>query len=64
MARFMLITSLGCGDSKAAPPPNVYTALEPVLKAKEKVCAWRRKGGEGGGEGERENLGPVFKATV
>lgn len=35
--RVVLVTSIGCGTSKAATPPNVYETLEPVLKAKDKA---------------------------
>jgi len=35
--RVLLVTSIGCGSSKAATPPGVYETLEPVLKAKDKA---------------------------
>ena len=35
--RFVLVTSIGTGDSKQATPPNVYEALEPVLVEKAKA---------------------------
>ena len=35
--KFILITSIGTGDSKDATPPNVYEALKPVLIEKEKA---------------------------
>lgn len=35
--RVVLVTSIGCGTSKVATPPNVYETLEPVLKAKDKA---------------------------
>ena len=35
--KFVLVTSIGVGDSKEAPPANVYEVLEPVLKEKEKA---------------------------
>ena len=35
--KFILVTSIGTGDSKAATPPNVYDVLKPVLLEKEKV---------------------------
>ena len=35
--KFVLVTSIGTGDSKSAPPQNVYDALEPVLIEKEKA---------------------------
>jgi nucleoside-diphosphate-sugar epimerase len=37
--RFVLITSIGTGDSKDAPPPQVYDVLKPVLEQKEKAEA-------------------------
>lgn len=33
--KFVLVTSIGAGDSKAATPPNVYDVLQPVLVEKE-----------------------------
>ena len=36
--KFILITSIGTGDSKDATPPNVYETLKPVLLEKAKVC--------------------------
>eukprot|EP00898_Chlorokybus_atmophyticus_P001889 jgi/Chlat1/2700/Chrsp180S02873 len=35
--RFVLVTSIGTGDSKDATPPNVYQTLEPVLVEKTKA---------------------------
>ena len=35
--KFVLVTSVGCGDSKAAPGPEVYKVLEPVLLEKNKA---------------------------
>ena len=35
--KFILVTSVGTGDSKDATPPNVYEALKPVLIEKEKA---------------------------
>lgn len=35
--KFVLVTSIGTGDSSGAPPPQVYEVLEPVLKEKEKA---------------------------
>ncbi|KAG7668839.1 hypothetical protein Ndes2526B_g00546 [Nannochloris sp. 'desiccata'] len=35
--KFILITSIGTGDSKNATPPNVYEVLKPVLIEKEKA---------------------------
>jgi nucleoside-diphosphate-sugar epimerase len=35
--RIVLVTSIGCGSSKEATPPNVYETLAPVLKAKDKA---------------------------
>lgn len=35
--RIVLVTSIGCGSSKDATPPNVYETLAPVLKAKDKA---------------------------
>ena len=37
MPKFVLVTSIGVGDSKNAPPPQVYSALEPVLVEKVKA---------------------------
>ena len=37
MPKFVLVTSIGTGDSKNAPPPQVYAALEPVLLEKVKA---------------------------
>jgi nucleoside-diphosphate-sugar epimerase len=45
--KFVLVTSIGAGDSKGATPPNVYDVLKPVLLEKEKAEARlrvRRKG--------------------
>jgi hypothetical protein len=33
----VLVTSIGTGDSKDAPPPDVYEVLKPVLLEKEKA---------------------------
>ena len=44
--KFILVTSIGTGDSKDAPPKQVYDVLKPVLVQKEKaeqrlkVCLW------------------------
>ena len=35
--KFVLVTSIGVGDSRNAPPPNVYEALKPVLIEKDKA---------------------------
>lgn len=35
--KFVLVTSIGTGDSKEATPPNVYETLKPVLVEKEKA---------------------------
>ena len=35
--KFVLVTSIGTGDSKDAPPKNVYDVLEPVLIEKAKA---------------------------
>lgn len=35
--KFVLVTSIGTGDSKDATPPNVYETLKPVLVEKEKA---------------------------
>jgi nucleoside-diphosphate-sugar epimerase len=35
--KFVLVTSIGCGDSKAAPGEKVYSVLEPVLKEKDRA---------------------------
>lgn len=37
--KFILVTSIGAGDSRGAPPNQVYEALEPQLQAKEKAEA-------------------------
>ena len=37
--KFVLVTSVGVGDSKEASPPNVYETLKPILLEKEKVSA-------------------------
>lgn len=37
VTRFVLVSSIGAGDSKAATPEQVYSALEPVLLEKEKA---------------------------
>ena len=35
--KFILVTSIGTGDSKDAPPTQVYDVLKPVLLEKEKA---------------------------
>ncbi|KAL4450594.1 hypothetical protein ABPG77_000950 [Micractinium sp. CCAP 211/92] len=35
--KFVLVTSIGTGDSKGAPPPHVYEVLKPVLLEKERA---------------------------
>lgn len=35
--KFVLVTSIGTGDSKGATPPHVYEVLKPVLLEKEKA---------------------------
>ncbi|KAI7838153.1 hypothetical protein COHA_008084 [Chlorella ohadii] len=35
--KFVLVTSIGTGNSKDAPPPHVYDVLKPVLLEKEKA---------------------------
>ena len=35
--KFILVTSIGTGDSKDAPPGQVYDVLKPVLLEKEKA---------------------------
>lgn len=35
--KFILVTSIGCGDSKDAPGEQVYKVLEPVLLQKDKA---------------------------
>jgi uncharacterized protein YbjT (DUF2867 family) len=35
--KFVLVTSIGTGDSKRAPTPQVYDILKPVLLEKEKA---------------------------
>jgi hypothetical protein len=35
--KFILVTSVGCGDSKDAPGERVYKVLEPVLVQKNKA---------------------------
>lgn len=37
MQKFVLVTSIGTGDSKDAPPKQVYDVLKPVLLQKEKA---------------------------
>jgi len=37
MPKFVLVTSIGTGDSQGAPPPQVYEALKPVLDEKVKA---------------------------
>ena len=37
--KFILVSSIGAGESKAATPPEVYKALEPVLRQKERAEA-------------------------
>jgi len=41
--KFVLVTSIGTGDSAGAPPPNVYDVLKPVLLEKEKAEAHLRE---------------------
>lgn len=38
--KFVLVTSIGTGDSRDAPPEKVYQVLEPVLLEKEKAEAY------------------------
>lgn len=38
--KFVLVTSIGTGDSRDAPPEKVYQVLEPVLVEKEKAEAY------------------------
>lgn len=52
--KFVLVTSIGTGESKAATPPNVYEVLRPVLVEKEKAekrlkVSWAALGGDAGG---------------
>ncbi len=35
--KFILVTSIGTGDSKDAPPEQVYNVLKPVLEEKTKA---------------------------
>lgn len=35
--KFILVTSIGCGDTKDAPGPQVYDILKPVLLEKNKA---------------------------
>ena len=37
--KFVLVTSIGCGNSSGAPPPQVYDVLRPVLLEKDKAEA-------------------------
>lgn len=37
--KFILVTSIGCGETKAAPGENVYNVLKPVLVEKDKAEA-------------------------
>jgi nucleoside-diphosphate-sugar epimerase len=37
VGKFVLVTSIGVGDSADAPPPNVFDALKPVLVEKAKA---------------------------
>lgn len=37
MKKFVLVTSIGTGDSKGAPPKQVYDVLKPILLEKEKA---------------------------
>merc|ERR1712216_674991 len=37
VGKFVLVTSIGTGDSADAPPPNVFDALKPVLIEKAKA---------------------------
>jgi putative NADH-flavin reductase len=43
--KFILVTSIGAGDSKQATPPQVYETLKPVLLEKEKAEARLREMG-------------------
>lgn len=44
--KFVLVTSIGTGDSKGATPPNVYEVLKPVLLEKEKAEAKLKESGD------------------
>ena len=46
--RFVLVTSIGTGNSKDAPPTQVYDVLKPVLMEKEKAEQRLKVGGMGG----------------
>lgn len=73
MKKFVLVTSIGCGDSKDAPGEKVYKVLEPVLLEKNKaeerlkvrVCrhsshaAWPPQGG-GGSYAIKQSMRPVY----
>lgn len=37
MKKFVLVTSIGTGNSRGAPPSQVYEVLKPVLVEKEKA---------------------------
>lgn len=39
MKKFVLVTSIGTGDSRDAPPSQVYEVLKPVLLEKERAEA-------------------------
>jgi len=44
--KFVLVTSVGCGDSSAAPGEKVYAALAPVLREKDRAEAALREAAE------------------
>jgi len=48
VTRVVLVTSIGCGDSKDAAPPAVFEALKDVLKDKEKVSVGREASSSAG----------------
>eukprot|EP00798_Chlamydomonas_sp_ICE-L_P006405 gene6405-3020_t len=45
VTKFILVTSIGCGDSKDAPGEQVYKILEPVLVQKDKAEAKLQESG-------------------
>jgi hypothetical protein len=45
--KFVLVTSIGTGDSRDAPPSQVYDVLKPVLLEKEKAEAALKVGALG-----------------
>ncbi len=56
--KFVLVTSIGTGDSKDACSPETYAVLKPVLVEKEKaeqrlMVGWARGGGGGGRRGQQ-----------